>query len=114
MADDRDELDELAEDADAFERKVSAVFDTEAEMLRAKSELLLATGSISIDRPAGVLTASLRSPRRWQNGIFRASAVKEDGSTTSGFVPLSRTMDAASVLGEITLQLAVNVAWLDE
>jgi hypothetical protein len=29
-------------------------------------------------------------------------------------VPLARTMDATFVLSEITLQLAVSIAWLDE
>ena len=83
-------------------------------MLVEKSELLLATGSVSINRPAGALKASLRPPRWWRPGVFREWAVREDGSTSSGVVPLGRTMDTASVLSEITLRLAVNVAWLDE
>ena len=83
-------------------------------MLREKSELLLATGSVSIDRPAGALRASLRPPRWWQPGVFREWTVREDCATSSGVVPLGRTMDTASVLSEVTLQLAVSVAWLDE
>lgn len=102
------------DDPDAFDRKVAKVLDAEAGMLRKKSELLLATGSVSIDRPAGVLKASVRPPRWWRRGIFREWAVREDGATSSGVVPLGRITDTASVLSEITLQLAVNVAWLDE
>jgi hypothetical protein len=105
----------LADDSEAFDRKVAEVLDAEAEMLRGKSELLLATGSISIDGPAGVLSASLRPPRWWRAGVFRESAVKGgSGATSSGVVPLGRTMGSAAVLREITLQLAVGVAWLDE
>jgi hypothetical protein len=109
-----DEGDRGDELPDAFDRKVGEVLDAEAGMLREKSELLLATGSVSIDRPAGVLRASLRPPRWWRPGVFRQWAVREDGATSSGVVPLGRTMDTASVLSQVTLQLAVNVAWLDE
>ena len=103
-----------AGDPDAFDRKVAEVLDADAEMLRGKSDLLLATGSARIERPAGTLKASLRPPRWWRRGVFRQWAVKEDGATSSGVVPLGRSMDATSVLSEITLQLAVSVAWLDE
>jgi len=108
-ADDRE-----AFDPEAFDRKVAEVLDAEAGMLGDKSERLLATGSVSIDRPAGMLNASLRPPRWWRPGVFRQWAVREDGATSSGVVPLGRAMDATSVLSEITLQLAVSVAWLDE
>jgi hypothetical protein len=103
-----------ADDPDAFDRKVAEVLDAEAGMLREKSDLLLATGSARIGRPAGTLNASLRFPRWWRPGVFRQWAVREDGATSSGVVPLGRTTDASSVLSEITPQLAVSVAWLDE
>ena len=109
-----DEAGEQGDAPDAFDRKVGGVLDAEAGMLREKSELLLATGSVSIDRPAGVLKASLRPPRWWRPGVFRDWAVREDGATSSRVVPLGRTVDTASVLSQITLQLAVGVAWLDE
>jgi hypothetical protein len=98
----------------AFDRKVAEVLEAEAGMLSEKSERLLATGSVRIERPAGVLNASLRPPRWWRAGVFRQSAAREDGATSSGVVPLGRTMDATFLLSEITLQLAVCVAWLDE
>jgi hypothetical protein len=103
-----------ADDPGAFDRKVGEVLDAEASMLREKSELLLATGSVSIERPTGVLNASLRLPRWWRPGVFRQWAAREDGDTSTGVVPLGRTMDATAVLHQITLQLAVSVAWLDE
>jgi hypothetical protein len=103
-----------ADDPEAFDRKVGEVLDAEAGMLREKSDLLLATGSARIERPAGTLKASLRPPRWWRPGVFRQWAVREDGATSSGVVPLGRTMGATSALSEITLQLAVSVAWVDE
>jgi hypothetical protein len=109
-----DDPGDRADEPEAFDRKVAEVLDAEAEMLSEKSGRLLATGSVSIRRPAGVLNASLRPPRWWRPGIFRQWAVREDSATSSGVVPLGRTMDATSVLSEITLQLAVSVAWLDE
>ena len=110
----RDDAGDPDDDPGAFDRKVAEVLDAEAGMLGEKSERLLATGSVSIERPAGVLHASLRPPRWWRPGVFRQQAVREDGATSSGVVPLGRTMDATFLLSEITLQLAVTVAWLDE
>jgi hypothetical protein len=46
--------------------------------------------------------------------VFRQSVAREDGATSSGVVPPSRTMDATFLLSEITLQSAVCIAWLDE
>ena len=44
---------------------------------------------------------------------LRGLAVREDGATSSGVVPLGRTMDTASAPSQITLQLAVGVAgWM--
>jgi hypothetical protein len=110
----RDDADDRDDEPGAFDRKVSEVLDAEAGMLDEKSERLLATGSVSIERPAGVLHASVRAPRWWRPGVFRHQAVREDGATSSGVVPLGRTMDETFVLTQITLQLAVSVAWLDE
>jgi len=62
----RDDPGDPADEPGAFDRKVAEVLDAEAEMLGEKSERLLATGSVSIERPAGVLTASLRPPRWWR------------------------------------------------
>jgi hypothetical protein len=110
----RDDEGGPADGPEAFDRKVAEVLEAEAGMLSEKSERLLATGSVRIERPAGVLNASLRPPRWWRAGVFRQSAVRGDGAASSGVVPLGRTMDETFVLSEITLQLAVIVAWLDE
>jgi hypothetical protein len=109
----RDDAGDRDEPGD-FDRKVSEVLDAEAGMLDEKSERLLASGSVSIERAAGEVRASLRAPRWWRPGVFRYQAVREDGATSSGVVPLGRTMDETFVLPEIRLQLAVSVAWLDE
>ena len=110
----RDDADDRADEPEAFDRKVGAVLDAEAGLLGEKSEQLLATGSVSIERPAGVLNASLRPPHWWRPGVLRQSAVRKDGATSSGVLPLGRTMDATFLLSQITLQLAVSIAWLDE
>jgi hypothetical protein len=109
-----DDTGDPADESDAFDRKVGEVLDAEAGMLSQKSKRLLATGSVSIQRPAGVLNASLRPPRWWRSGVMRQWAAREDGAASSGVVPLGRTMDATFLLSEITLQLAVSIAWLDE
>ena len=109
-----DDAGDRADEPEAFDRKVAEVLDAEAGMLSEKSERLLSTGSVSIERPAGVLNASLRRPRWWRPGVLRQWAVREDGATSSGVIPLGRTLDVAFVLSQITLQLAVSIAWLDE
>jgi hypothetical protein len=110
----RDDADDGADEPEAFDRRVGEVLDAEAGLLGEKSERLLATGSVSIERPAGVLNASLRPPHWWRPGVLRQSAVRKDGAASSGVLPLGRTMDATFLLSQITLQLAVSIAWLDE
>ena len=110
----RDDADDRDDDPEAFDRKVGEVLDAEAGLLGEKSERLLATGSVSIERPAGVLNASLRPPHWWRPGVLRQSAVRKDGAASSGVLPLGRTLDATFLLSQITLQLAVSIAWLDE
>jgi hypothetical protein len=110
----RDDTGSPGDESDAFDRKVAAVLDADADLIREKSERLLAAGTITIERPAGTLRASLRPPRWWRPGVFRDQAVRHDGHASSGVVPLGRTMDTASLLSQVRLQLAVSVAWLDE
>ena|ERR1700722_2431620 len=110
----RDDAGDRDDEPGDFDRKVSEVLDAEAGMLDEKSERLLATGSASIEKPAGVVHASLRAPHWWRAGVLRYQAVREDGATSSGVVPLGRTLDEAFLLAQITLQLAFSVAWLDE
>ena len=97
----RDDEGGPADGPEAFDRKVAEVLEAEAGMLSEKSERLLVTGSVMIERPAGVLNASLRPPRWWRAGVFRQSAVREDGAAYRGVVPLGRTMDETFGLGPL-------------
>ena len=51
-----------ADSGDAFDRRRSNLLDAEADLLRAHAERLIANGSISIERPAGMVTARFRGP----------------------------------------------------
>ncbi len=84
----RDDAGDQADNPEAFDRKVAEVLGAEAGMLREKSDLLLATGSARIERPAGTLRASLRPPRWWRPGVLREWAVREDGATSSLIGPV--------------------------
>jgi hypothetical protein len=99
---------------DAFDRRVGSVLDSEADLLGQLSERLLATGSASVERPAGTLTAQLRRPGRFRGGALDIETRTKGGSGT-GHLPLGRAhRDDAALLSEITLQLAVHLASLDE
>jgi hypothetical protein len=101
---------------DAFDRRVGGLLDSEAGLLRQQAELLLTTGSTSIERPGGLLSARLRRPGRLRGGALDISARTADGSgSATGHVPLARGYrDEAGLLSEITLQLAVHLTWLDD
>jgi hypothetical protein len=47
---------------DDFDRRWSDLLDAEADLLREHAERLIATGSISVERPAGMVTARFRGP----------------------------------------------------
>jgi hypothetical protein len=108
---------ELPEDGydDDFDRRVGQVLDEQAGLLREQTDLLIATGSISVQRPTGVLTAHLRPPAWWRPGELEVRTVTADRSG-SGRIPLSRAAyrDHTRLRGEIRLQLAVHLAWLEE
>jgi hypothetical protein len=101
---------------DAFDRRVGSVLDSEADLLGQLSERLLATGSASVERPAGTLTAQLRRPGRFRGGALDIETRTKGGSASgTGHLPLGRAhRDDAALLSEITLQLAVHLASLDE
>jgi hypothetical protein len=91
------------------------VLDAEASLLRESSEQLLAQGSVSIARSTAVVRATLRTPSRWQPGVIHTSAERADGSVSArSLMPLPAKMEPASILGEITLQLAIALASLEE
>lgn len=89
--------------------------DDEAGLLREHGDLLIETGSISVERPAGVLTAHLRPPTWLRRGELEVRAITAD-SSASATLPLSRAAyrDQAGLRGEIRLQIAVQLAWLEE
>lgn len=109
-----DPEDEADWSEDEFDRHVSEVLDSEADFLREQARSLLATGSILITRPRGTLRAWLRVPRWWRRGVLRTEAARMDGGGGGSISQLGRTMDATALVGEITLRLAVEFAWLDE
>jgi hypothetical protein len=114
VADDREQPEDW-QDADAFERRVGEVLDQEAGLLGEQSDLLIAAGSISVQRSTGVLTAHLKPPTWWRHGELEIRAVTT-GRSGSGRIPLSRTAyrDRTGLRGEIRLQIAVQLAWLEQ
>jgi hypothetical protein len=125
MEDDREcEPDESAYE-DAFDLRWSDVLDAQADLLREKAELLLATGAVSIERPAGVVTAQFR-PARWrQRGVvtcrrrpelvIEAMSSDDSGRRAAADGPtVAKYGDRAALIREITLGLAIHLAWLDE
>ena len=97
-----------------FARKVAPVLDAEASLLRESSELLLAQGSVSLTRSTAVVRATLRTPGRWRPGAIHTSVERADGSVPArSLMPLPSRMDSASVISEVTLQLAIALASLD-
>jgi hypothetical protein len=114
VADDREHPEDW-QDADAFDRRVGQVLDEEAGLLAEQIDLLIAAGSISLERPAGVLTARLKPPTWLRQGELEMRAVAS-GRSGSGRIPLSRAAyrDRAGLRGEIRLQIAVQLAWLEQ
>ena len=92
--------------SDAFDRRVAEVLEHQARLLREQSDLLIATGSISVRRPAGELTAHLKAPRWWRRGELEVRAVTAGSSGSArARVPLSRAAfgDLTGLSGEIRL-----------
>jgi hypothetical protein len=115
VADDREHPEDGQDADDAFDRRVGQVLDEQAGLLRLHSDLLIATGSIVVQRRAGVLTARLRPPTWWRRGELEVRAATA-GSSASARIPLSRAAyrDHTGLRGEIRLQIAVQLAWLEE
>jgi hypothetical protein len=115
VADDQEHPEDRQDVDDAFDRRVGEVLEEETGLLREQADLLIATGSISVELPTGVLTAHLRPPTRWRRGELevRAGTAGSSGSTR---IPLSRAAyrDRTGLRGEIRLQIAVQLAWLKE
>jgi hypothetical protein len=66
-------------------------------------------------RGTAVVRATLRTPGRWRPGVIHTSAVRADGSVSArSLMPLPAQMEPGSILSEITLQLAIALALLEE
>jgi hypothetical protein len=109
---DRDEVDADAE----LDRRRSELLDQEAEQLRGYAERLLATGSISIRRPDGTVSAQFRRPAwRYHGGgawhrrpslAIEGIPADNSGRHASRDGPMtSKYRDRDNLIWEITSQL---------
>jgi hypothetical protein len=116
-----DELDS----EDAFDRRVSDILDAEADLLREHAERLIANGSISIERPAGMVTARFREPvLRYHGGgawhrrpelDIEAIPAEDTGRLAGERGPMvSKYGHRADLIREITSALALYFAWLED
>ena len=98
---------------DEFDRMVGAMLET--DLVRKGADELLATGSVTITRPGGTVTASLTLPHWRRPGALRTSLSAQDGSYAGdGHIPLGRRRLPPEYLrGEVELQLAVALADLE-
>ena len=91
---------------DPFDRRWSHMLDAEADLLRMYAEQLLMTGSISIERAGGVLTAQFTGPAWRYHGFLTwhrrpgldidaaAANGSYNGARADGYqVPRSRGLD---------------------
>lgn len=111
MADDQDHPEDEQDADDVFDRRVGEILEQEERLLDEQSDFLIATGSIAVQRPTGALTARLERPTWWRRGELEIRA--DSGSAR---IPLSRAAyrDHVGLRGEISLQLAVQFASLEE
>jgi hypothetical protein len=116
MAGDREDPEYGPDVDDAFDRRVGQVLDEQGALLEEQADLLIATGSISVQRPTGVLTGHLRPPAWWRPGELVVRTVSTAGASACGRIPLGHAAyrDHAGLRSEIRLQLAVHLAGLEE
>jgi hypothetical protein len=102
---------------DAFDRRLSDIFDAEEDLLREQAVLLLATGSISIERSAGTVAVQFRRPVWRRRPEIHLDAVPADDSGRHAGMHgpmVSKYGDRAALIREIMLALAVHLAWLED
>ena len=125
MGGDHEHQGDEPDSGDAFDRRVGSVLDEEADLLGEQAEFLLASGSISVERPAGVVTARFRRPVWRQTGFLTwhrrpgldidAMPADDSGRRAWEHGPMvAKYRDRAALLREITLKLAIYLAWLEE
>lgn len=121
---DQDDQDSEQDLDDPFDRRVGSVLDVEADLLREQAELLLATGSISVERPAGLVTVRLKGPAWRRTGMLTwrrrhvedLDAVPAGGSRYAGAhgQMVAKPHDRDALIDEIVLTLAVHLSWLEQ
>jgi hypothetical protein len=115
----------VPDDQDPFDRRVSEVLAAEEGSLGEWAERLIETGSLSIERPSGTVSARLRGPAlrcrgvltwQWRPELDIASASADGSSRRSSArgPTAARYRDRAGLTDEIVLTLATHIAGLDE
>jgi hypothetical protein len=114
-----------ADSGDAFDRRRSNLLDAEADLLRAHAERLIANGSISIERPAGMVTARFRGPVwRYHGGgawhrrpglDIEAIPADDSGRRAGSHGPMvAKYRNRTHLINEIMLTLSLYLAWLED
>jgi hypothetical protein len=122
--DDHEDHGDERDGEDAYDRRLSDLLDTDADFLREQAMILLETGTVSIERPAGSVTAQFRPPRWHYRGILTwrwrpevsVQAIRADGSGGSGASGpmVAKFDDRVNLVEEIAHGLALQLAALDE
>jgi hypothetical protein len=110
---------------DAFDRRWSDLLDAEADLPREHAEQLIANGSISVERPAGLVRARFRGPVwRYHGGgswhrrpglDIEATRADDSGRRASSHGPMAaKYRDRANLINEIMLTLSLYLAWLED
>jgi hypothetical protein len=103
---------------------VGSILDEEAALLGDQAELLLASGSIAVERPAGVVTVRLKGPVWRSRGaltwkrryVIDLDVVPADRSRSAGVhgSMVAKPRDRAALIDEIVLDLVIHLAWLED
>jgi hypothetical protein len=101
------------ETAEIFDDELTRVLQEHG--LQEQSRALLTTGAASIAVPGMMLHARLRIPRRWRKGLLEVTTEDSASGAVLGTSssPLSRggrSHGSLSLIDEITIQLALEVA----
>ncbi len=121
--DDKGSPDDDRDADDAFDGRWSHLLDAEADLLRRYAERLLTTGSISIGREGGVLTAQFTGPAWRYHGFMswhRRPGLDIDATAANGNYSgahgamVNKYRDRGGLIREVMLQLAVSLAFLEQ
>src|SRR5258708_15596386 len=99
---------DAADAEEVLDQELTAVLQAHGQMLEERSHALLAHGAVSIVRPGVILSARLRVPRWWRQGLLEISAEDPVSGAvrSSSSIPLGKAgRNRASLLREITVHL---------